>query len=178
MMEFDDFLEHSLVVGRGRRKDGRRSVPAFVPSGEGQDLLFDKTLGLLTGRQFHLLDVRGPDGYRTALNSFALSWPRHLGAGQSEADLYLAGVPEGETRLLIVCGPERMPRFWTHLHKFGALHIGAIFPPYMEPQDKCIIVPDSICVCVLVKDSDFASIPDGCLDPVFRHTNQKAQWLG
>ena len=178
MMEFEEFLERSKVVGRGRRKDGSRSLPAFVPSGEGQDPLFDQTLTLLAGGHFDLFDVRGPGGYRTALNSFRLSWPRHTGAGQFEGDLYSASVPELETRLLIVCGPERMPRFWTHLQKSSALHIGAIFPPFMEPQDKCIVVPDSACVCVLVKDSDLSAIPGGCLDPVFRLTSQKARWVG
>jgi hypothetical protein len=149
-----------------------------VAGGDTQDELFNKSLEVLVRGKFNLFDVRGADGYKKALSVFALGWPSCTGAWESPDELYGAEVEEPEERLLIVCGPEPMPRFWGHLRKSGALHIGAVFPPFMAPQDPCIIVPDAACVCVLVKDRDFAAIPDGCLDPVLRYTSLKSVWLG
>ncbi|MDI6775466.1 MAG: hypothetical protein QME60_08800 [Verrucomicrobiota bacterium] len=132
MMTFDEFLDEALVAGSGRKAGGVRSIPAFVPAGEAQDLLFDQSLAELALKNFRLFDVRGPDGYRKALGSFALGWPLCMGPAQRPGDLYLAETPEDVRYLLIVCGPQRMPRFWQHLRKSSALHIGAVFPPFIH----------------------------------------------
>lgn len=177
-MSFDEFLDEALVAGKGRQGGGSRLIPAFIPGGGAQDALFDQSLETLTKNTFQVFDVRGPDGYRRALTSFALGWPCCKGPSSTPDELYPMEIPEETQRLLIVCGPERMPRFWQHLRKASALHMGAIFPPFMEPQEPCIIVPDAACVCVLVKERDSSAIPDGTLNPSMGYTTLKSKWMG
>ena len=177
-MEFGEAFDRALTLGTGRQSDDNRHIPAFVPSGTMQDDLFKATLAHMRSAGFRLFDTRDPGGYKQALNSFSLTWPLCYGATEVEKHLYRLKVPESERRLLVVCGSERMPRFWTHLSKSSALHVGAVFPPFLEPEDKCIIVPDVVCVCALVRDDDFPSISGGYLDPVHRYTTGESSWIG
>lgn len=176
MRDFDTFVEHALVVGKGRKPDGTRRLPTFIPSGDGQDMLFDKTRQLLVASHFRCFDVTGAGGYRRALNSFAMRWPVYAEGRPLTAASYAAHVEEAESRLLIVGSSESMPRFWTNLYKFSALHIGVSYPPVMVSQDKCIAIPDAATVCVLVKEKDFASLSAPLFDPVFKYTSEKASW--
>ena len=179
-MEFGEAFDRALTAGTGRQSDGNRNIPAFVPSGTMQNDLFKATINHMLGAGFRLFDTRdsGGCGYKQALNSFSLSWPRCHGTSQVEENLYRLKVPESEKRLLVVCGSERMPRFWAHLSRSNALHIGAVFPPFLEPEDKCIIVPNVVCVCALVTEDDLPNISGNCIDPVYRYTSQSAMWLG
>ncbi len=176
MIELDDFINHALAVGKGRDTAGRRQIPGFVPGGDGQDRLFDQTLACLLRQGFHLFDLRGPKAYENSLNSFPLNWPV-CSNQQLERDAYSVAVEEQQDRLIIVCGQQHQPRFWRHLRNSSALHVGAAFPPFMEPTTKCVLVPDAACVCALVKDRDFGSLPNGYLAPAHRYTTEKAVWL-
>jgi hypothetical protein len=178
MADFEGFLEQALVAGRGRKPDGTRRIPTFVPSGTGQDLLFDTSIELFRKNKFHLFNISGTGGYKKALNSFALHWPIHSEANPLTKVAYAAQVLESETSLLIVCGSENMPRFWTNLYKSSALHIGALFPPFRQPTEQCIAVPDVACVCAIVKERDFSNFSNASLDPVFRYTSEKSAWIG
>lgn len=173
---FDEFLDQALAAGTGRRADGVRQVPAFVPGGSSENSLFDSTIQSLVRSRFNLLDIRGTQGYEKALNSFSLSWPRY--SDRPLADQYAVRAPDAERRLLIICGGESLPRFWKNLRVSSVLYTGAVFPPFLTLSTSCIVVPDNACVCVIAKAGDFANLPTGCTGPVCEYTSQNATWLG
>ena len=176
MVSFEEFLDQALAVGTGRGPGGIRRVPAFVPGGNSETGLFDTTVQSLVRHRFNLLDIRGAQGSERALNSFSPAWPRFEEvplAGQ-----YAVRVPDAAARLLIVCGGESLPRFWKNLRASSVLYTGAVFPPFLTPSTRCIMVPDNACVCVVIKASDYANLPTGCFEPVCEYTSQKAAWLG
>jgi hypothetical protein len=84
MADFDSFLEHALMVGKGRGTDGTRHIPTFVPSGTGQDSLFDKTIEMFRKNKFCLFDVSGSGGYKRALNSFPPALADSLGGESAD----------------------------------------------------------------------------------------------
>ena len=177
MAEFDEFLDEAIEAGTGRKADGTRRIPGFVPGGPSEEGLFHATVNALTTRGFNIMDIRAQGSCEAAINSFRPAWPR-FSTEKPLAGQYEFPLPQIVRRLLILCGEGSLPRFWKNLRVSGALYTGAVFPPFLTMSTGCIIVPDCACVCAVIRSCHFAGMPPGSLGPVCEYTSLKAAWLG
>lgn len=174
MADFNAFIEEARICGTGRSPNGARSIPAFIPSGDDQDSLFEYSVKHLFDEGFKLIDVRGEQGCEKAVASFPLPWPTF--AGVSSVKEYQAAIPEQVKRLLVICGSEYNSRFWRSLSQHSVLYTGAGFPPLEGISPKCIVVPDSACVAAIIKEHDYSNFPPNIFNPVSEYSAMVINW--
>jgi hypothetical protein len=154
MTDFEEFFEVALEMGTGRNLSGpARQVPVFVPEGNYQVELFEKAIEYLAHKGFQIMDCRHKS-FEQALDSFPLKWPFLLEKWPS--DERLISVPETERKLLIACGNQTQRLFWKNLGEESLLYTGGALPP-LKQSKRCVVIPDSACVAVIIKASDFYS---------------------
>jgi hypothetical protein len=149
-------------------QDGKNGIgiPAFVPEGPNQDMVFDWMIGVLVLRGFRVVDVR--DGrYQSAIQSFPLNWPE-VKEGLPPV-IRPAPVRDDESMLLVVCGEVSDDVFWRRLCDDGILYAGAGLP-IMPGDARCIMVPDQACVAAIIRDKHLAAYRMGYFGRVGRFT--------
>lgn len=152
MTKFEDFIDDALWMGMGRIAGRARQVPLFMPKGSYQNQLLEKAINHLKDIGFHVMDLRDR-AYEEAVEAFSLEWPPLFDKWPYEE--FSSVVKEDEKKLLIACGKESHPRFWKYLCKDSLLYTGSALPPVRHISPRCIVIPDSACVTVIVKAEDF-----------------------
>ena len=108
--------------------------------------------------------------YEEAVNTFNLKWPVLIGKWPSEE--FNARVRESEKRLLIKCGAISHPRFWKYLCDESLIYTGSELPPIEYLSPRCIVIPNSTCVSVIIKHKDFFdNYPLDYFGPVGRYNS-------
>ena len=108
--------------------------------------------------------------FEEAINKFNLKWPYLIGKWPSEE--FDEKVSESENRLLIKCGNKNYPRFWKYLCDENLLYTGGELPPIQYLSLRCIVIPDSACVSVIIKHKDFFNnYPLDYFGPVGRYNS-------
>ena len=169
MTEFEEFVD--VAIQMGKRIMGRlpRQLPVFVPEGNYQDELYEKSIEYLVELNFKIMDVQSQT-YVDAINKFNLKWSSLIGKWPSEE--FDEKVSESENRLLIKCGNKNHPRFWKYLCDENLLYTGGELPPIQYLSPRCIVIPDSACVSVIIKHKDFFNnYPLDYFGPVGRYNS-------
>lgn len=168
MVEFEEFVDTAIQMGKGRSFARNRQLPTFVPEGNYQDVLCTKSILYLKENGFNLIDLQN-ESYENAIDSFNLNWPSVAGKYPSEEFEQL--LETNEKKLLIACGQADHSRFWKWLAEDSILYTGSGFPPIKKLSLSCIVVPDSACVVILIKDSDYREYNVQYFGPVGRYNS-------
>jgi len=152
MTQFEEFLHVALKMGMGRMMGTERQVPVFVPEGNYQSELLEKSIEYLENSGFRIMDLRNKT-YEQAVETLTLEWSSLLDKWPSEE--FMAEAKGGGNKLLIACGKESHPRFWKYLCRYSLLYTGTALPPAKNLSPRCIVIPDSACVATIIKAEDF-----------------------